>query len=166
MSPTRKQPAEQVEAERRQGGLGRTGTRAGAAATEPSSRGVGSPAPRFAPPYTVVIFTSTRTEGDDGYTAMAQRMDALAAEQPGYLGVESARDPDTGVGITVSYWRDEAAALAWKSVHEHVQAQVSGRRAWYRDYTVRIATVHRDYTSRDHSDAAEQVGITPLPDPR
>ena len=30
------------------------------------------------PPYTAVIFTSTRTEGDHGYAVMAARMDALA----------------------------------------------------------------------------------------
>lgn len=52
------------------------------------------------PPYYAVIFTSLRAEGDQGYGAMAGRMLALAAMQPGFLGVESARD---GVGITVSY---------------------------------------------------------------
>lgn len=53
------------------------------------------------PPYYAVVFTSLRAEGDQGYGAMAGRMLELAAMQPGFLGVESARD---GVGITVSYW--------------------------------------------------------------
>ena len=74
---------------------------------------------------------------------MSRRMDALAAEQPGYLGIESARaDP---LGITVSYWVDEAAAAAWKQVAEHLVAQERGRSAWYDDYRVRVATVTRDY---------------------
>jgi antibiotic biosynthesis monooxygenase (ABM) superfamily enzyme len=38
------------------------------------------------PPYTAVIFSSLRTEGDQGYDAMARRMFDLAAEQPGHLG--------------------------------------------------------------------------------
>jgi len=42
-------------------------------------------------PYYAVIFTSLRTEGDQGYTEAAARMLELAREQPGFLGVESAR---------------------------------------------------------------------------
>jgi heme-degrading monooxygenase HmoA len=94
------------------------------------------------PPYVAVVFTSLRTEGDNGYAAMSRRMNALAAEQPGYLGIESARD---GLGITVSYWVDEAAAAAWKQVAEHLVAQQRGREVWYSDYRVRVAVVHRDY---------------------
>ena len=96
------------------------------------------------PPYTAVIFTSTRTEGDHGYARMSERMDALAAQQPGYLGHESARDD--ALGITVSYWADHPAAAAWKQVAEHLVAQERGRETWYADYTVRIATVDRDYS--------------------
>ena len=94
------------------------------------------------PPYTAVIFTSLRTEGDQGYAVMAERMEALAASQAGYLGIESARE---GLGITVSYWTDDAAAAAWKQVAEHLVAQERGRQAWYADYQVRVATVTRSY---------------------
>jgi heme-degrading monooxygenase HmoA len=95
------------------------------------------------PPYVAVIFTSTRTEGDHGYAAMAEAMEERARDQPGYLGIESARD--TGLGITVSYWVDEPAARAWKQVTAHLVAQRRGRSAWYADYRVRIAVVQRDY---------------------
>jgi heme-degrading monooxygenase HmoA len=94
------------------------------------------------PPYTAVIFSSLRTEGDRGYDAMSDRMDELAAQQPGYLGVESARD---GVGITVSYWATPADAAAWKAVAEHRGAQQLGREQWYAAYRVRVATVEREY---------------------
>ena len=95
------------------------------------------------PPCTAVVFTSTRTAGDNDYGQMAVRMDELAAQQPGYLGHESAHGDG---GITVSYWVDHAAAAAWKQVAEHLVAQERGRTTWYADYTVRIATVERDYT--------------------
>jgi heme-degrading monooxygenase HmoA len=95
-----------------------------------------------APPYIAVIFSSTRTPGDNGYAVMAATMDELAAQQPGYLGVEAARE---GIGITVSYWRDEESARAWKQVAAHLVAQRRGRDVWYRDYRVRVATVTRDY---------------------
>lgn len=96
------------------------------------------------PPYYAVIFTSRRTEGDRGYGAMAARMEALGATYPGFLGLESARGAD-GVGITVSYWRDEAAILAWKRDAEHQRAQRGGQDTWYADYEVRIAKVERAY---------------------
>jgi heme-degrading monooxygenase HmoA len=95
------------------------------------------------PPYTAVIFTSTRTAGDNGYSRMLRRMETLAAEQPGYLGIESVKDGQSG--ITVSYWREESDAAAWKQVAEHLVAQQRGREVWYDDYQVRVATVGRDY---------------------
>lgn len=94
------------------------------------------------PPYYAVIFTTLKAEADAGYAAMAEAMDRLAAEQPGYLGHESARD---GLGLTVSYWRDLAAVQAWKAVAEHQAAQRLGRERWYAAYKVRVARVERDY---------------------
>jgi heme-degrading monooxygenase HmoA len=89
-----------------------------------------------------VIFTSLRTEGDAGYAAMAEVMDALARAQPGFLGVESARD---GLGLTVSYWRDLQAIADWKRHLDHLDAQRQGRERWYESYRVRIARVERAY---------------------
>ncbi len=95
-----------------------------------------------AAPYYAVIFTSTLTDIDEGYAAMAEKMVSLAAEQPGYLGVESAREE---VGITVSYWRDLDSIKNWKAVIDHREAQKLGREKWYANYKTRIAKVERDY---------------------
>jgi heme-degrading monooxygenase HmoA len=95
------------------------------------------------PPYVAVIFSSLRTEGDRGYGAMVERMEDLAKVQPGFLGVESARDAE-GFGITVSYWRDEASVAAWKAHAEHAVAQRLGREAWYGAFRVRVCRVERD----------------------
>lgn len=96
------------------------------------------------PPYYAVIFTSLRTEGDHGYAAMAQRMVELGSRYDGFLGIESARGAD-GLGITVSYWRDEASIAAWKRDTEHQAAQHAGKMTWYADFHVRIAKVERAY---------------------
>lgn len=103
-----------------------------------------SPARTPAPPYYAVIFSSRRTAVDEGYAAMADRMLELAADQPGFLGVESARGTD-GFGITVSYWASTDAIAAWKANAEHRVAQVTGRRQWYQQFEVRIARVERGY---------------------
>jgi heme-degrading monooxygenase HmoA len=96
------------------------------------------------PPYFAVIFTSKRTDGDQGYGAMADRMVDLGSRYDGFLGIESVRGAD-GVGITVSYWRDEAALLAWKRDTEHQKAQHAGQQTWYERYEVRVARVERAY---------------------
>lgn len=97
------------------------------------------------PPYVAVIFTNTRTGVDDeGYFEMAQRMDDLAKTQDGYLGIESMRGTD-GLNCTISYWRDEDAARAWKRDAEHLTAQKLGREKWYQAFSLRVATVTRDY---------------------
>ena len=94
------------------------------------------------PPYYAVIFTSLRTEGDNGYGATSDRMLELASQQPGYLGYESARGED-GLGITVSYWESEEAIANWRRNAEHRLAQAQGLEKWYTDFFTRVAKVER-----------------------
>lgn len=98
------------------------------------------------PPYTAVIFRSVRSTDSAGYAAMAADMEQMAAQQPGYLGIESSGDDATG--LTVSYWTTEEAAREWKAVGEHLAAQRIGAERWYTDYVVRVATVTREYRRR------------------
>ena len=93
-------------------------------------------------PYYAVIFTSLRTEGDNGYGAMSDAMNKLAMQQPGFLGVESAREE---IGLTVSYWESLEAIKNWKANATHLFAQKQGREKWYAQYKVRICKVERDY---------------------
>jgi len=94
------------------------------------------------PPYYAVIFSSIRTDVEDGYAEMANYMHELAQEQEGFLGMETARD---GVGITVSYWRDLESIKKWKKHADHRVAQERGKSEWYKAYKTRIAKVERDY---------------------
>jgi len=94
------------------------------------------------PPYYAVIFTSLRTEDDNGYGEMSNRMVELASKQPGFLGVESARED---VGITVSYWSDLESIKRWKTNAEHEEAQRLGHEKWYSSFKTRISKVERDY---------------------
>lgn len=93
-------------------------------------------------PYYAVIFTSIRTEGDNGYGNMAEEMELLAKQQPGFLGVESAREE---LGITVSYWQTLEDVRNWKANSDHLFAQKQGRTQWYSQYKVRMCKVEREY---------------------
>lgn len=93
------------------------------------------------PPYYAVIFTSIRTEGDNGYSEAARATLELARQQPGFLGYESARND---VGISVSYWESLESIRAWKNnpLHQTVQKRAD---EWYSDSRIRISKVERDY---------------------
>lgn len=95
-----------------------------------------------APPYYAVIFSALQTDDVEGYGEMAQAMVVLAMQQPGFLGVEHARD---GLGITISYWADEAAIASWKANTDHQLAQRYGREKWYSTFAIRVAKVERAY---------------------
>ncbi|MES2810933.1 MAG: antibiotic biosynthesis monooxygenase [Bacteroidota bacterium] len=94
-------------------------------------------------PYYAVIFTSVRTEIEEGYSEMADLMITLAKDQEGFIGVESARSE---VGITVSYWKDLESIANWKQNSDHLEAQKVGREKWYQSYTTRICLVEREYS--------------------
>ncbi len=94
------------------------------------------------PPYYAVIFTSYRTPGAAGYGEMANKMVELASKQPGFLGIESARED---IGITVSYWSDLKSIKSWKNNIEHQEAQKSGKEKWYASFKVRISRIEHDY---------------------
>ena len=109
--------------------------------TETQRRTLIADTPR--PPYVAVIFSSLRSGSDNGtYATTATRMLQLAVEQPGFLGVESARED---LGVTVSYWRSMQAVQQWKRNAEHREAQETGRRLFYDGFKVRVAMVQRDY---------------------
>ena len=94
------------------------------------------------PPYYAVIFTSERTDREDGYAEMAEEMVKLASVQPGFLGVESARE---SIGITISYWESLEAIQNWKRNERHMLAQMLGKSDWYLRYKTRVSRVERDY---------------------
>jgi heme-degrading monooxygenase HmoA len=94
------------------------------------------------PPYYAVIFSTIRTNVDEGYTETAIRMEVLAKQQAGYLGIESARSE---IGITVSYWKSLDAIMKWRNNVEHTIAREKGKALWYQKYQLRICKVERDY---------------------
>jgi len=94
------------------------------------------------PTYYAVIFTSVRTDGDNGYGEMSERMEELVRKQPWFLGMEAARNE---VGITVCYWESLESILNWKQNLEHQHAQKLGYEKWYTSYNVKICKVKNEY---------------------
>jgi heme-degrading monooxygenase HmoA len=97
-----------------------------------------------APPYYAVIFSSLRTDIEDDYHEISERMVELASRENGFLGYESVREE---LGITISYWKDEESIKRWKENIEHKIARERGRNEFYRSFKVRVAKVEREYGS-------------------
>ncbi|MER6210217.1 antibiotic biosynthesis monooxygenase [Streptomyces sp. NPDC001642] len=125
-----------------------------------------APVPAHQPPYYAVVFTSLRTEGDNGYGETADRMGELVKGIPGFLGEDSARVPG-GLGITVAYFRDLAGIEAWRAHAEHRAAKEYGREHWYERYSLHIAKVEysRGFERDAEADAGAEAGAEAVAEP-
>jgi len=98
------------------------------------------------PAYYAVIFSSKLNKGISGYNDMANELEDLLKNEPGFLGMDSARNEDSeSAGITVCYWTDLESIKNWKNNDTHLKAQQLGKAKWYSDYTVRICKVEKEY---------------------
>ncbi|EJV87619.1 antibiotic biosynthesis monooxygenase family protein [Bacillus mycoides] len=95
-------------------------------------------------PYYAVIFTSNLSNDTTDYSTVSEKMEELAKQQPGFLGVESARD-NSGLGITISYWESLEAIENWKKNALHKEAKTRGREQWYENFHLRICLVEKEY---------------------
>ena len=96
------------------------------------------------PPYVCAVFTSIRTDIDEGYEKMNDNLFKEIYTISGYLGNESFRDKN-GFGINVSYWKDINSLKNWRDNQLHIKAQTFGKTKWYKEYKLRISKVQRDY---------------------
>ena len=93
---------------------------------------------KLQPPYYAVIFTSTLGDNTTAYPEMAQKMESLVKKQPGFLGMDTARE---SIGITVSYWDSLESIEKWKHNSEHLKAKRLGKEEWYTFYSLKICKV-------------------------
>ena len=92
-----------------------------------------------------VIFISRSSGSDEAaYAAAAERMAALAAQQPGYRGVDWVGDAEGGE-ITISNWADDASAAAWRRHPDRARVQDEGRGTWLQRYDLMVADVRRGH---------------------
>ena len=87
------------------------------------------------PPNVSAVFTSIRTDIEEGYDEMNNLTFKELESIKGYLGCEAIRD-ENSFGVNVSYWKDNTL---------HKKSQVLGKEKWYKHYKLRICLVDRDY---------------------
>lgn len=94
------------------------------------------------PPYYAVIFTTVKSAEQEGYAEMNAQIFALAQEQQGYLGIESAKGD---VNVSVTYWETLEDIARWKNHAAHLAAQKKGYETWYQAFATRVCRVERDH---------------------
>jgi heme-degrading monooxygenase HmoA len=92
----------------------------------------------------------------DDYLATAAALKPILEQIDGFISVErfqSLTNPEKM--LSLSFFRDEAAVIAWRNMSSHREAQAAGRGGIFRDYRLRIAAVVRDYGFHDRVQAPE-----------
>jgi heme-degrading monooxygenase HmoA len=70
----------------------------------------------------------------------------------GFISVERFESlSEPGKLLSLSFWRDEAAVRAWRTLDVHRAAQGRGRGGIFADYRLRVAGVIRDYGMTDRA---------------
>ena len=102
-----------------------------------------------------VLFEVWPAEGrTDRYLDLAAALRPSLEQVDGFISVERFRslgDPDKL--LSLSFWRDEEAVLAWRNTAGHRATQAEGRAGVFRDYRLRVAEVLRDYGPTDREQA-------------
>ena len=91
----------------------------------------------------VVLFRSKLVDAPEGYSAMAEEMEALARTMPGFIDVK-AYQADDGERLTVVRWQDQQTMRYWREQERHRVAQRMGRERWYAYYKMEVAEVVRE----------------------
>ncbi|TKW68291.1 MAG: antibiotic biosynthesis monooxygenase [Paracoccus denitrificans] len=92
----------------------------------------------------------------DRYLDIAAALKPELEQIPGFISVERFESlTQPGRYLSLSFFEDEAAVMAWRNTASHRAAQAEGRRGVFADYRLRVAHVLRDYgmTRREEAPA-------------
>ena len=94
-----------------------------------------------------VIFEVEPAEGrTDTYLDIAARLLPTLKAIDGFISVERFQSlTNPGKILSLSFFRDEAAVMTWRTTLQHREAQAAGRGGVFAGYRLRVAQVLRDY---------------------
>ena len=104
-----------------------------------------------------VIFEVTPAAGrKQEYLDLASALRPELEKIDGFISIERfASLTNDGKVLSLSFFRDEAAVLAWRNLEAHRTAQARGRGGVFADYRLRVASVLRDYGMTERAQAPE-----------
>ncbi|MCX7153590.1 MAG: antibiotic biosynthesis monooxygenase [Proteobacteria bacterium] len=102
-----------------------------------------------------VIFEVVPAAGrKQDYLDIAASLRSELEKIDGFISVERfASLSNEGKILSLSFFRDEAAVIAWRNLEAHRGAQAKGRGGVFADYRLRVASVMRDYGMSEREQA-------------
>jgi len=102
-----------------------------------------------------VIFEVEPASGQqDAYLDIAAHLKSTLETIDGFISVERFQSLTTpGKLLSLSFFRDEAAVIAWRNTFDHRKAQAAGRGGVFANYRLRVAQVLRDYGMHERDEA-------------
>ena len=86
----------------------------------------------------VIVFRSrVRPENAQAYYALADKMETLAREMPGFISIKGFSAED-GEHVSIHEWETPEQLRAWREHPEHRQTQQLGRELFYEEYTLHV----------------------------
>lgn len=109
----------------------------------------------------VVIFESWPAPGKgQQYLDLGQKMGRLLEGFDGFISIERFESVvEHGKFVALSFWRDERAVDVFRNLSTHRGVQARSRQGIFDAYRLRVATVIRDYTESDRTEAPADSGI-------
>ncbi|WP_431280799.1 antibiotic biosynthesis monooxygenase family protein [Humitalea sp. 24SJ18S-53] len=112
-----------------------------------------------------IIFEVLPAPGREAdYLKFAADLRPVLEGMDGFISVERFRslvNPDKL--LSLSFWRDEAAVVAWRRHPAHGPAQDAGRAGVFAGYRLRVAAVMRDYGLHERDEAPEDLRAKEVP---
>ena len=106
--------------------------------------------------YVVIFEVEPKAEHKETYLQMAAQLREELEQIDGFISVERfASMTDEGKLVSLSFWKNEAAVVQWRTHQKHRMAQEKGRASIFRDYRIRVARVDRDYSMHDREQAPQ-----------
>jgi heme-degrading monooxygenase HmoA len=88
------------------------------------------------------------------YFDIAANLKPALEKIDGFISIERFESIATpGKFLSLSFWRDEEAVRAWRTLEGHRRAQATGRGGVFADYRLRVASVIRDYGMNERDEA-------------
>jgi len=103
---------------------------------------------------------SPKPENKKDYLDTAAALRPLLAKIDGFISIERFESLiEPGKILSLGFFKNEEAILAWRNIPEHRKAQALGRNEYFSDYRLRIAEVTRDYSMNDRRQAPEDSNL-------
>ena len=104
----------------------------------------------------VIFEVWPKSERRQEYLDIAATLRPQLEQIDGFISIERFESlSEPGKLLSLSFFRDEAAVLAWRNLEVHRRAQAKGRAQVFADYRLRIAGVVRDYGLHDRAQAPQ-----------